>query len=116
MGVCQGACSAAAGLPERLCSLAPCCVPDDVRTRALSRAKPARPYIALLIVLSRFTCPSVDPELKGRVNAARTAAQSWRRNPGETAHRRGPVAFRQAHPLGKLGPAPVLHQVVEDAG
>src|SRR6266487_6128091 len=46
-------------------------------TRARSRGSLARPYMLLLISLSRFTCPSRGPWLQGNVNPASTAALSW---------------------------------------
>jgi hypothetical protein len=48
------------------------------RTRALSRANPARPYIERLISFSRPIRPSTGPLLHGSPNPARTAASSWR--------------------------------------
>jgi hypothetical protein len=44
------------------------------RTRSRSRSKLARPYICLLIILMRLTCPSTAPELWVRVRPLRTAS------------------------------------------
>ena len=43
---------------------------DLAHTRARSNAKPACPYIARLMNLSRFTCPSTGPLLHDVDNAA----------------------------------------------
>lgn len=50
------------------------CSQPAYRTRALSRANPARPYIDRLIDVSRFTAPSTGPFDSGPMTPARTAA------------------------------------------
>jgi hypothetical protein len=49
------------------------------RTRARSRAKPARPYIVRFSILSRFIWPSAGLVVQGRSRAACTALRSRRR-------------------------------------
>ena len=48
------------------------------RTRALSRSKPARPYIWRSITFSRLMCPSSGPLLRRAVMASCTASKSPR--------------------------------------
>ena len=63
-------------------------------TRALSRIKPALPYICLLIVFSRLTCPSTGPLLHFVVIAASTADSS----------RRIPSTNRRSSEVGDASP------------
>ncbi|WP_455753575.1 DUF7919 family protein [Streptomyces hirsutus] len=74
------------------------------RTRVRGSANEARPYMALLGVFTRCTCPSTTPELHGRVRPAVTASRSWRRTPRSPASASG----RPARSAGST-PAAGIH-------
>ena len=57
--------------------IAEACRQSASRMRLRSRSGLARPYICLLIILMRLTCPSTRPEFQGSVRPAVTA--SWSR-------------------------------------
>ena len=71
-------------------------------TRLRRRSRLARPYICLLIALTRLTLPSVGPELWRRVSPAVTAGQVLADPGGEGVQFGLVVGFDALEPGGQL--------------